>query len=150
MTNGWRDQLAGARMRVDQEFNQRVLDSQFSNQEWGLIMTAVEFDIDNPGTPERAEMTANTDNLEQIMPELDNLPQGMGQPGGSPDDDGGIVDSLKRVLGFDGSATNGSDVDEDELAAAANLVEAYATELQRHLEEQGRWSEVCAAAAEER
>lgn len=150
MSNGWRDKLAGARMRVDQEFNQRVLDSQFSNQEWGLIMTAVEFDIDNPESPDSAEMTANTENLEQIMPELENLPQGMARPGGGAggSDDSGVIDSLKSVLGFDGSDANGSGVDEDELAAATELVEEYAAELQLHLEEQGRWSEVCAAAAE--
>lgn len=150
MTNGWRDKLAGARMRVDQEFNQRVLDSQFSNQEWGLIMTAVEFDIDSPETPDSAEMTANTDKVEQIMPELENLPQGMARPGGDAGgDSGGVIDSLKSVFGFDGSDANGSGVDEDELAAASQLVEEYATELQRHLEEQGRWAEVCAAAAKE-
>lgn len=148
MSNGWRDKLAGARMRVDQEFNDRVLDSQFSSQEWGLIMTAVEFDIENPDEPEQAEMTANTEKLDQIMPELDNLPQGMAGPteqsGGSG---GGIVDSLRSMLGFDGSDTNG--VDPDDLAAATALVEEYATELQAHLEEQGRWEEICEAAATE-
>jgi hypothetical protein len=149
MSNGWRDKLAGARMRVDQEFNQRVLDSQFSNQEWGLIMTAVEFDIDHPGDPDRAEMTANTENLEQIMPELDNLPQGMARPDGSNTDSGGVLDSLKSVLGFDGTDANGTGVDEDELAAATALVEEYAGELQAFLEDEGRWKEVCAAAAED-
>ena len=148
MSNGWRDKLAGARMRVDQEFNQRVLDSQFSNQEWGLIMTAIEFDIDNPDTPEQAEMVANTENLEQIMPELDNLPQGMVAPSGKQGSSGGVLDSLKSVLGFDGSESNGKSVDQDELAAATALVEEYANELQHFLEEEGRWESVCAAAAD--
>lgn len=150
MSNGWRDKLAGARMRVDQEFNQRVLNSQFSNQEWGLIMTAIEFEIADPETPDSAEMTVNTENLEQIMPELDNLPQGMAQPGGGGgSSDSGVIDSLKSVLGFDGSDANGSGVDEEELAAATGLVEEYAAELQSHLENEGRWGEVCAAAADE-
>ncbi len=148
MSNGWRDKLAGARMRVDQEFNQRVLNSQFSNQEWGLIMTAIEFDIDTPDDPEQAEMVANTENLEQIMPELDNLPQGMVAPGGKQDSSGGVLDSLKSVLGFDDSDANGTTVDKDELAAATALVEEYATELQRFLEEEGRWESLCAAAAD--
>ncbi|WP_436900551.1 DUF5799 family protein [Halovenus halobia] len=148
MSNGWRDKLAGARMRVDQEFNQRVLDSQFSNQEWGLIMTAIEFDIESPDDPEQAEMVANTENLEQIMPELDNIPQGMARPDGSHDDSGGVVDSLKSVLGFDDSDSNGASVDKDELAAATALVEEYASELQQSLEEEGRWKSVCAAAAD--
>ncbi|MXR53122.1 hypothetical protein GRX03_16120 [Halovenus sp. WSH3] len=148
MSNGWRDKLAGARMRVDQEFNEQVIDSQFSNQEWGLIMTAVELDIDRPETPSEATLTANTENLEQIMPELENLPQGMARPGGGGDS-GGVIDSLKSVLGFDSSDANGSGVDADELAAATELVEAYAAELQAHLEDQGRWTEVCSAAAAE-
>jgi len=137
-------------MRVDEEFNQRVLDSQFSNQEWGLIMTAVEFDIDSPETPDTAEMTADTEQLEQIIPELENLPEGMARPGGDTGgNSGGVIDSLKSVLGFDDSDANGSGVDRDELAAARELVEEYASVLQRYLEEQGRWSEICEAAADE-
>jgi len=41
----WQDLIVGDRMAVDQEFAQQVTDSQFSRQEWGLIMTAVEFTI---------------------------------------------------------------------------------------------------------
>jgi hypothetical protein len=148
MSNEWRDRLAGARMQVDQQFDDRVRGSQFTNQEWGLIMTAVEFEIDSPDSPEQAELTANTDNLEQIMPELDNLPQGVaGAPTGGDDSGGGFLDSVKSALGFSGSDANG--VDEDDLAAAKGLVEEYATQLQTHLEEQGRWEEIRSAAAEE-
>jgi hypothetical protein len=114
-------------------------------------MTAVEFDITNPQEPSAAEMTANTENVEQILPELENLPQGMARPDGSTgSESGGIVDSLKGILGFDSSDANGSGVDEDKLTAATELVEEYAMQLQSHLKEQGRWDEICAAAAEHR
>lgn len=147
MSNEWRDRLAGARMQVDQQFDDRVRSSQFTNQEWGLIMTAVEFEIERPDSPEQAELTAATDNLEQIMPELDNLPQGVaGAPGGQDDSGGGFLDSVKSALGFSGSDKNG--VDEDDLAAAKGLVEEYATQLQSYLEEQGRWEEIRSAAAD--
>lgn len=147
MSNEWRDRLAGARMQVDQQFDDRVRSSQFTNQEWGLIMTAVEFEIESPDSPEAAELTANTDNLELIMPELDNLPQGVaGAPTGEGDSGGGFLDSVKSALGFSGSDKNG--VDEDDLAAATALVEEYATQLQAHLEDQGRWEEIRSAAAD--
>ena len=147
MTNGWRDQLAGARMQVDQQFNDRVQNSQFTNQEWGLIMTAVEFEITDAETPDSAEMTVNTENLDQIMPELDNLPQGMGGvPGGDSGSGGGILDSIRGALGLSDSSADGTD--EEDLEAATALVEEYATELEAHLKEQERWESICAAAAE--
>lgn len=146
MTNGWRDQLAGARMQVDQQFNDRVQNSQFTNQEWGLIMTAVEFEITDPETPDSAEMTVNTENLDQIMPELDNLPQGMGGvPGGESGSAGGILGSIKGALGLSDSSADGTD--KADLEAATALVEEYATELEAHLKEQERWEKICGAAA---
>lgn len=146
MSNAWRDQLAGARMQVDQQFNDRVMNSQFSSQEWGLIMTAVEFEIEAPESPETAQLTANTEKIEQILPELENLPQGMGGvPGGDSNSGGGFLDSVKGALGL--SESGGGGVDQDDLAAATALVEEYATELQTHLEGSGRWESVCAAAA---
>ena len=48
MSDAWTDSITGARMQVDKQFQQQVRDSEFSNQQWGLIMTAVEFRIDDP------------------------------------------------------------------------------------------------------
>ena len=148
MSSQWRESLAGARMQVDQQFNDRVLNSQFTNQEWGLIMTAVEFEIENPDEPERAELVANTENVRHIIPELENLPKGMGTPpatdsrrGGG----GGILASIRNMLGGGG----GTGVNQDTLEAATALVDEYAVELQQFLEEQGRWREICNRASTE-
>lgn len=155
MSNQWRDSLAGARMQVDQQFNDRVLNSQFTNQQWGLIMTAVEFDIENPEQPEQAQLVANTEQVKHVLPELDNLTQGMGGPpanqqGGSRDagkDGGGFLGSIRSILS--GGSSGGGSADEERLEAAGALTQEYAEELQQFLEEQGRWEGVCERAASE-
>lgn len=147
MSDAWTDSITGARMQVDKQFQQRVRDSEFSNQQWGLIMTAVEFRIDDPGTPERATLVADTQNVEQIIPELESIPQGMGaRPGGGGQSGGdGLFGRLRGLL------SGGSDdgVDEEKLDAANTLAGEYARELQEFLEQQGRWAEVCGQAARE-
>lgn len=146
MSDGWRDQIAGARMQVDQQFTDRVLASQFSNQQWGLIMTAVEFEIEHPDDPAAAELVANTEKVPQIIPELEKVPRG-GPPGRQRSQrgggGGGILDRLRGVFSSDGSGGT----DEKKLAAATALVEDYATQLQTFLEDQGRWEAICATAA---
>jgi hypothetical protein len=147
MSNEWQDRLAGARMQVDQQFSDRVKASEFTNQQWGLIMTAVEFEIENPEQPDDAELVANTDQVEHIIPELENMPQGMGgpgtaNPGGSSSGDG-LLGRLKTFMG--GSSDDG--IDEAKLEAAGELTGEYATELQTFLEENGRWEAICEGAA---
>jgi hypothetical protein len=153
MSDDWRDQLAGARMQVDQQFQSRLEQSQFTNQEWGLVMTAVDFDIEQPGDPDRAELVADTSQLDQIIPELDRIQQEMGggMGGGasrSGSGSGGIVARFKDFLG--GFSADSSGNDEEQMAAATVLVEEYATDLQTHLEEQGRWADIREAAARQR
>lgn len=148
MSNEWRDRLAGARMQVDQQFNDRVLASQFTNQQWGLIMTAVEFDIENPEDPDSAELVANTDQVEHIIPELENLPEGMGSPGMGQESTrssggGSILGRIRGLLTGD----SGGQSDDETLEAASVLANEYAGELQTFLEEQGRWKSLCESAA---
>jgi len=149
MADDWTDRLAGARMQVDQRFNDRVLNSQFTNQEWGLIMTAVDFDIDNPENPGEARLVARTDHLENIVGELDSIQREMGGSS-APVDQGAsgnnIVARLRQYL--EGLTTNsGGGDDREKLVAARGLIEEYATELQQFLEEQGRWEDICESAA---
>jgi hypothetical protein len=149
MDKQWTDRLAGARMQVDQQFNDRVLNSQFSNQQWGLIMTAVEFEIENPDDPDRAALVANTEKLDQVLPELDKVDQGMGvgQPGGGDSSSGGLLDTIGDLIpGMDGDSSGGG-VDAERAEAATALTQEYATELQRYLEKQGRWTAICEVAA---
>ncbi|ELY51931.1 DUF5799 family protein [Natronorubrum bangense] len=143
--NPWTDRIVGARMTVDQAFSARIADSEFSNQQWSLIMTATEFEIEHPDDPDRARIVANTDSVEQIIPELENMPTGMGAMGGQGagkqggSSSGGLFASIKGALGLDG----GDDDDHaDKLQAAERLTQEYADELQSHLESEGRWESV--------
>ncbi|PSQ58609.1 MAG: hypothetical protein BRD23_06385 [Halobacteriales archaeon SW_9_67_25] len=148
MSEDWRDQLAGARMQVDQQFQSRLEQSEFTNQEWGLIMTAVEFDIEHPGDPDRAEMVADTSQLDQIFPELDRLKEQMGGPmGGGADSgsSGGVLGAFKDLLGgVSGGGSGGTD--RERMDAAMDMAEEYATDLQAYLEKRGRWEEIRQAA----
>ncbi|MFW5924513.1 MAG: DUF5799 family protein [Halanaeroarchaeum sp.] len=145
----WTDQIVGERMAVDNEFSQRVVASEFSNQEWSLIMTAVEFEIEDADDPDRARIVADASNLDAILPELENIRTQMGgvpgAPGGERDrsKDGGLFDGIKNALGLGG----GGNSDGERREAAADLAQEYASALQEHLEEKGRWDEVRRIAA---
>jgi hypothetical protein len=144
----WTDSFVGDRMAVDREFNRRVADSQFNNQEWGLIMTATELEIENAEDPDEARLVADTGKLPQIMPELENLRSqvgAMGGGGGGADagsSGGGLVDSIKGALGFGGGR------DDERLEAAERLTQEYADELQQRLEQNGKWERVRTAYLE--
>jgi hypothetical protein len=146
----WQDLVVGDRMAVDKEFAQQVTDSQFSRQEWGLIMTAVEFEIENPGDPEQARIVADNSKIEQVMPELENIRDQMNSVaggaggGGGGGGGGGVFDSVKDALGLGGG---GDGVDDDRLEAASRLAQEYASELQQRLESQGKWNRVREAAS---
>ncbi|NHN58984.1 MULTISPECIES: DUF5799 family protein [Halorussus] len=144
----WQDIIVGDRMAVDQEFAQRVTDSEFSRQEWGLIMTAVEFEIEHPDDDERARIVADTSKVEQVMPELENIRNQMNSMaggGGGGDGGGGVFDSVKDALGLGGG---GGGVDRERVEAANRLAQEYAGELQQRLESQGKWKQVRNAASD--
>ncbi len=154
MNNRWTDQVVGERMTVDKEFTQDVMNSEFTNQEWDLIMSAVEFEIENPDSPADARIVANTEKVATIVPELDDINAQMqamgGAPGGGSSDrgssGGGIVDSVKSALGMGGGGGD-DEPDQERIDAASELAGRYGEELQDHLESKGRWEEICAVAA---
>ncbi|WP_440989413.1 DUF5799 family protein [Haloarchaeobius baliensis] len=154
MHNRWTDQVVGERMTVDKEFTQDVVNSEFSNQEWDLIMSAVEFEIENPESPADARIVANTEKVATIVPELDDINAQMqamgGAPGGGSRDRGsggsGLVDSVKSALGMGGGGDD--EPDQERIDAASELAGRYGEELQAHLESKGRWEEICAVAAQ--
>jgi hypothetical protein len=133
----WTDTLAGDRMAVDREFEEVVRDSEFTSQEWGLVMTAVEFELEHADDPERARVVADTSQVPQIMPELENVRSQMGGTGGDAGRSGGsgVVDSIKGALGL------GDDGD-DRTQEAERLAQQYADRLQERLEDRGKWAEV--------
>ena len=148
----WQDRIVGDRMTVDNEFSSRIDNSQFTRQEWGLIMTAASFEIKNPDDEGAAEIVANTEELRGMMPEIEKISD-MDPMGGNPQDDsgsgGGLLDSIFDAIGLGGDSGGPGGVDEGKLEAAETLVAEYADELQAHLEAQGRWDEIRAIAAEE-
>jgi hypothetical protein len=149
----WQDRIVGARMTVDREFAPQVRESEFSNQEWGLIMTAVEFRVEDAADPEAAALVADTDAVEHVIPELDDIRADVGAmtPGGPSGDrgssGGGFLDSVKSALGMGGE--DDGDADAETLARAESLANEYARRLQAHLESEGRWEEVRTAAAQD-
>jgi hypothetical protein len=143
--SNWTDRIVGDRMAVDREFNDQVRNSEFSNQEWGLIMTAVDFEIEHADDPDRARIVPDTENLPQMIPELEKVQGGMpGGPDAQTRDSGtGVLDAIRGALGV------GGDDGADRLEAAERLVDEYAALLQAHLEENGKWNDVRETYAEE-
>ncbi len=126
----WQDMIVGDRMEVDQDFEERIRQSQFSRQEWSLIMTAIELEIEGSG--EDARLVADTSQVEAILPELDRMKSE--NPMMGSESSGGFLDSLKSSLGLGGG------VDQGTLDEAEALATDYATALQEHLEENGKWT----------
>jgi len=143
--NDWTSRIAGERMTVDKQFTDRVEASSFSNQQWGLVMTAVEFEIDGPEDPESARLVADTSKLGSIMPELDKVGKQAPMSGQSEPQSGGgggFFDGVKAVLGL-----AGDDGEDERTEEAAALAQAYAEELQERLESNGRWKAICDQAS---
>jgi len=144
--NDWTGRIAGERMAVDKQFSDRVKASSFSNQQWGLVMTAVKFEITNPEDPESASIVADTSKLGSVMPEIDRVGNQAPMAGGSErptaeSSGGGFLDGVKALLGM-----TGGDGDDERTAEAEELAQAYAAELQSQLESNGRWETVCEQA----
>jgi hypothetical protein len=149
MSDKWTDMLAGARMQVDQQFQERLERSEFTNQEWGLVMTAVEFEIREVDDPENAHLVANREQIRQIIPELDTIQREMGgaaRPVENNPDGSGMFGRVKQYLGFLSDDTS-DEPDEERLAAAKVLVDEYTEQLETYLRESGRWEDVREAAA---
>jgi hypothetical protein len=125
-------------MEVDREFDEEVRASPLTPQQWRIAMTAVEFDIEGSEDPETATLVADTSKLRHVVPELDDVGDARGRPGDSSG--GGLVDAFRDALGLGGG-------DDERAAAAADLADRYAAELQAHLEREGRWAEFCRLAA---
>lgn len=149
MSDDWTDRLAGARMQVDQRYEETIEGSSFTSQEWGLVMTAVDWKMDDPENPEEAELLADTSKLSEIVPELERIQSEMGgsqQPVEEGAGNGGFLGRIQQYIDHLRSNRSGESA-EKRLADATELVDGYALELQAFLEEHDRWEEICAAAA---
>ncbi len=141
----WTDQFVGDRMVVDREFSDRIAASEFSRQEWGTIMTAVEFEIQNPDDPAQAQLVANTTDVEHIMPALEDIEAGLGAmaPSQQQSSGGGLFDRITSTFGLGDDEPD----TEQRLQKAEALVAEYAQAFQQHLEDENKWEQACAAAA---
>jgi len=139
MSESWRDVIAGDRLAVDQEFEGRVRQAGLSPQEWGLVMTAVEFRVENPENPGEADLVADTSRLDSVLPQMRKVREEMGGPGSRDESGGGLLDGVRRALGLGG--------DDETRETAERLAAEYAERLQDRLESEGRWDDVCALAA---
>jgi len=145
----WQDLIVGDRMAVDQEFSRRVAESEFTSQQWGLVMTATEFRVEHADDPERARLVADTSKVEHVVPEMESLDRQMGQTrpggGGRSDSGSGIVGTVKSALGLGGS---GSGDTEAVVRRADRLTGEYVELLQERLENEGKWERVRTVAAD--
>ncbi|MCU4718714.1 DUF5799 family protein [Halapricum hydrolyticum] len=145
--NSWRDMLAAERMRVDRQFEDRVQSSSFTRQQWGLVMTAVEFDVENPADPDAARLIADTSKLSSVMPQIKQMEQSGGAMGGAAGGGGGgggLLSKLASVLPGGGGSGGGKRQRE-----AESLAEEYAEKLQERLEKRDRWQSIREQAAQE-
>jgi len=142
----WQDALAGERMRVDREFASRVRESPLSNQQWNLVMTAVEFEFEYPEDPERARIVADTDGIAHVLDEIRAVDQRRPGPAGGGGGGGGsgIFDAVKSAFGLGSDASDRGDL----RGAAEDLATDYAAELQAHLEREGSFEQIRQRAAE--
>lgn len=148
--DNWTDRIAAERMRVDQQFESRIEGSSFNRQQWGLVMTAVEFEIENPQDPETARMVADTSKLSSVMAQVEEIGNrgpamggGGGSSGSTTSSGGGLLGKLSDALGL-----GGDDSGENPLRGEAEtLAGEYAEQLQAQLEERGRWDGICEQAA---
>lgn len=147
--DSWRDMIVGERMTVDRAFEDRIEASPFSRQQWGLVMTAVEFQI--TGDEESGyQLVADTSKLGHVLPELDRMAsQGMGGSGAAAggqglgsSDSGGFLESVKDALGL-----GSGEADDEQREAAKMLATEYAKQLQTELEESGKWEKICTRAS---
>lgn len=143
MADDWTNVIAAERMQLDQEFGDRIASSSFNRQQWGLVMTALELEIENPSDPDTARIVPDTSSVPAILPELDRIGQQgpMGMDSGSSGSSGGLVDSVKGALGFGGDSA-----DDERLDEATELATEYCERLQETLESKGRWENVCQRA----
>ncbi|WP_225333797.1 DUF5799 family protein [Halomicrobium urmianum] len=147
MADDWTSSIAAERMELDSEFNDRVEASSFSNQQWNLVMTAIELEIESPDDPEAAQIVPDTSSLPTIMPELDRVEQqsmmgGGGADAGGGSSGGGLLGGVKDALGL-GSGGG----DDERIEEAEDLAEQYCERLQEKLESSGRWDGVRSRAA---
>lgn len=136
----WEELIVAERMAADREFQERVHASSLSNQAWSLVMMAVEFRVSYPDDPAQAHLTVDSENLDSVLPAMDEIEAATGHESAGSGNDG-LFDEIRSWLG-------GGRGDADRRAQAEQLADQYATVLERQLRENGKWNAVCEIAAD--
>lgn len=142
--------LVGHRLAVDQEFAERLHESEFSSMEWDLIMSTVSFEMEEPDDPEAAAIVPNVEELPAAISAIEDLPDAGPGVHGGPDragGSGGIVDRLTSRFGITGD--EGPTSPDARRRAATALVTEYAEVLQIHLKQQRAWTALCDRLADD-
>lgn len=136
----WEDVIVAERMETDREFHDRIRASNFSNQAWGLVMMATEFEVVDPEAPDEAYLSVNIDQLDSVLPAMKEVDEATGYQ--EPSSSSSVVDSLRNLLGGGGPS------DDERRTEAEELATEYAELLQRRLVANGKWEQVCEIASE--
>jgi len=150
--NPWTDRIVGERMAVDQEFSEQIQQSRFSNQQWSLVMTATEFEIEHPDDPDRARIVANTDKLDGVSPNSRTCRRGWvrwaAREAGAAVRTPRAAGCSTRSWAHSGWGGDGGSSEKEQRKAAERLTQEYADELQSHLESKGNGETARHAAAD--
>ncbi len=136
----WEEIIVAERMAADREFRERVHTSSLSNQAWSLVMMAVEFEVVNAENPDQAHFAVNSENLESVLPAMDEVETATGFDR-NQSSRGGLLDTVRSWLGDNGSQS-------ERREEAERLAGEYATVLQRQIQQSGKWNAVCEMAAD--
>ncbi len=135
----WYSRAVHERVTVDSAFNKHLRSKPITHHQWGLLMTAIEFDIVNPDEPERARIVPDLSKIDSVLPQVKEAEDAANAP--TPDS-AGVVERVKRAVGL-------AEPEDPYVRVARSLASQYATELQEELEKQERWEETCEWAAKE-
>lgn len=142
MAQKWTDRIVSAQIAVNDRFADRLQHSQLSRQEWGLVRSAVDFEIKHPNDPDRARIIAKTQNLSTIMPKLIQIAEMTSTAASHRTGSSSIFDAVKTALGLNDSVDALRTEKRDQ---AEQLAAAYAADLQRYLEHNGKWDAIRAS-----
>lgn len=142
--------LIGHRMFVDNEFNERLLASDFSSAEWDIIMSVVTFRIHEPDDPEEAQLYPQLDGVPDAIAATDDLPDFQKVQSMQPErhTSGRLERFVGRVQSALGLDVRRKQKQHERIQNAEQLISDYAEVLEIHLRQQSDWADICKAALE--
>ena len=147
----WTDAIIRERMAVDEEFEMNIADSEFTKQEWNIMMSMLDLKITNVDDPENAQVGANMEKLPEILKKMESVETRPNQSAADTGEPKGIAGKLRAklfgvkvgdVISFD---RGDDEIDAERLQTAEQLVDDYLSNLQSQLETRGSMARACTA-----